>query len=201
MLRRQYLGHHIFCLISWRLVDWWKLYLRCWFSVTQTLTWIYVCRSVTYISWSSNFGLYLEDCLINKCHNCDIGSIWCKDLLIKCMWVSDLHFMVQWLYLYWFSVSHTLTWNYVCRSVIYISWSSDFALYLEDYLMDRCHNWNIGSMWCKDVPHKMYIYVVQWPTFHDPVILSYILKTFWWRNVVLKILIHCNIKFDLQMYK
>ena len=58
--RGQYLGHHVFCLISWRLVNGWILYLKCWFSVTQTLTGIYVhvCRSVTYISWSSDFGLF-----------------------------------------------------------------------------------------------------------------------------------------------
>ena len=51
--RGQYLGHHRFCLMSWRLVDGWILYLRCWFSVTQTLTWIYVYRSVTYfmVQW------------------------------------------------------------------------------------------------------------------------------------------------------
>ena len=80
--RGQYLGHHRFCLMSSRLVDRWILYLRCWFSVTQTLTWIYVytCRSVTYISWSSDFALYLEDYLLDKCHNWDIGSMWCKDL-------------------------------------------------------------------------------------------------------------------------
>ena len=93
-----------------------------------------------------------------------------KIYLIKCMLVSDLHFMVQWFYLiswrlldglmlYWryFSVMQTLTRNYICRSVTYISWSSDFALYLEEYLMDNCHNWNIGSMWCKDLPHKIYV--------------------------------------------
>ena len=134
--------------------------------------------------------------------------------LIKWMWVSDLHFMAQWFchilkaiwwinfvllyWRYWFSETQTLNWNYVCRSVTYISWSSDFALYLEDYLMDKSHNWNIGSMWCKDYPHKMY--VGQWPTFHGPVILKYILKTFWFRNVGLKILIQCDIKFDLQIY-
>ena len=28
----------------------------------------------------------------------------------------------------------------------FISWSSDFALYLEDYLMDKYHNWDIGTM-------------------------------------------------------
>ena len=114
---------------------------------------------------------------------------------IKCMLVSDLHFMVQCFCLisweqfdglmlycrYWFSVTQTLNWNYICRPVTYISWSSDFAVYLEDYLMDKCHSWNIGSMWSKDLPHKMY--VGQWPTFRDPVILTYILKMFWWRNV------------------
>ena len=42
--------------------------------------------------------------------------------------------MVELLYLgYWFSVTQTLTRNYVCRSVTYISWSSDFALY-QDFL-------------------------------------------------------------------
>ena len=135
-----------------------------------------------------------------------------KIYLIKCMWVNDLHFMVQWFCLlswrlfdglmlywrFWFNVTQTLTWNNICRSVTYTSWSSDFALYLEDYLMDKCHNWTIGSMWCKDFPCKMC--VCQWPTFYGPVIPSYILKTFWWRNVVLKILIQCDIKFDLQIY-
>ena len=97
---------------------------------------------------------------------------------------------------YWFSVTQTLIWNYICRSMAYISWSSDFAWYLEDYLVDRCHNCNIGSVWCKDFPHKMY--VRQWSTFYGPLIPTYVLKTFWWKNVVLKILIQCDIKFDLK---
>ena len=72
---------------------------------------------------------------------------------------------------YWFSVTQTLTLNYIWRSVTYVSWSIDFALYLN-YLMDKCHNWNNGSVWCKDLPHKMY--VDQFLTFHGPVILSYL---------------------------
>ena len=58
---------------------------------------------------------------------------------IKCMWVSDLHFMVQWFWLiswrrfngemldwrYWFSVTLSLTNKYICRSVTYILWYSD----------------------------------------------------------------------------
>ena len=122
-----------------------------------------------------------------------------KIYLMNCMWVSDLQFMVHWfcliswrlfdglmMYLrYWFSVTQILNWNYICRSVTYSLWSSDFALYLEDYLMDKYHSWNTGSIWCNILPHNMY--VGQWATFHGPVILSYILKTTWWINVVLEI--------------
>ena len=32
------------------------------------------------------------------------------------------------------------------RSVTYISWSSDFALYLENYLMDEGHTLDNGSV-------------------------------------------------------
>ena len=135
-----------------------------------------------------------------------------KIYLVKGMWVSDLHFMVQWFCLiswrlfdgfilywrYWFNVKQTLNWNYICRSVTYISWSSDFVLYLEDYLLDKCHNWDTGSMWCKNLPHQMH--VGQWSTFHGPVILSYILKTIWWINVVLEILIQFDTNTELKLY-
>ena len=118
------------------------------------------------ISWRLFDGQNVIIGILDPCH--------AKIYHMKCMWVSDLHFMVQWFCLissrlldglmlywrYWFSVTQTLNWNYICRSVTYISWSIEFALYLEDYLMDKCHNWNIGSMWCKDLPHKMYMIYV-----------------------------------------
>ena len=82
------------------------------------------------------------------------------------MWVSDLHFMVQ--------------------RFCLISWRLfDGLMYWRYSVWFKCHNCNIGSMWCKDQPHKMY--VGQWPTLRGPVILTYLEKTFWWRNVVLKI--------------
>ena len=72
------------------------LYLSYWFSVTQTLALKYICIWVTYISWSSDFDLYLED----------FKTIWwilgilvlldTKIYLIRCLWVSELHVMVQW---------------------------------------------------------------------------------------------------------
>ena len=54
----------------------------------------------------------------------------------------------------------------------YILWSSDFASYLEDYLMEK-RIWDNGSVWLKDRPCK--IYVGQWPIFHGPLILPYII--------------------------
>ena len=96
---------------------------------------------------------------------------------LKYMWVSayiswSSDFDISWRLLedyYEFNVTQTLNWNYICRPVTYISWSRYFALYLDDYLMDKCHSWNIGPMWCKDKPHKMY--VGQWPTIRDSDVL------------------------------
>ena len=122
----------------------------------QRFTSLNVCGSLTYISWSSTRS---RCCLIS--------------------WRLFDGWMLYWRY--WFSVSRKLTWRCIRRSLTYISWSSDFVLYLEDYFMDKCNNWDISSMWCKDLPHK--IYVGQLLTFHGPVILSYVLKTFWWRNL------------------
>ena len=36
--------------------------------------------------------------------------------------------------------------QYIYMSVTYISWASDFALYLENYLMDECHTLDNGSV-------------------------------------------------------
>ena len=44
------------------------------------------------------------------------------------------------------------------------------------------------------------MYVGQWPKFHGPVILPYILKTIWWMNGVLEILIDYDTNLDLQIY-
>ena len=47
----------------------------------------------------------------------------------------------------------------IYRPVTYISWSSDFALYmyLENYLMDEGHALDNESLWHKDWPHKIYV--------------------------------------------
>ena len=88
-----------------------------------------------------------------------------------------------------------------CGSVTYISWSSDFALYLEDYWMVEGHTWYNGSVWHKDWPHK--IYIGQWP------ILAYILcqwfyLLFWrifdWRTSYFGLMDQCDTNIDLISY-
>ena len=64
--------------------------------------------------------------------------------------------------------------------------------------MDEHHCWYIGSVWHKDWPHQGY--AGQWPIFYGPVILLHILKTIWWRNVVLGIMDQCDTKIDLLKY-
>ena len=62
-----------------------------------------------------------------------------------------------------------------CRSLTYISWSSDFALYLEK----RCMNiilQDYESVWPDIWPQNKCRSL--WPIFHDPVILPYILNLF-----------------------
>ena len=54
-------------------------------------------------------------------------------------------------------MSHRLTLSSICRSVTYILWSSDFASYLEDYLMEKCCTWDNGSVSLKEGPCKIYV--------------------------------------------
>ena len=54
-------------------------------------------------------------------------------------------------------MTHRLALSSICRSVTYILWSSDFASYLEDYLMEKCCTWDNGSVSLKDQPCKIYV--------------------------------------------
>ena len=51
----------------------------------------------------------------------------------------------------------------------YISWSSDFVLYLQDYLMHECHISDNETVWPKLWPQSKYKSI--WPIFHGLVIL------------------------------
>ena len=70
----------------------------------------------------------------------------------------------------------------------------DFALYLENYLMDEGHTLDNGSVWHKDWPHN--IYVSQWPIFHGPVILLNILRLID-GGILFRIMDQCDTKLGL----
>ena len=65
---------------------------------------------MTYILWSSDFALYLEDNLMYEHHFLDYESVLCD------IWPKNN-----------------------CMSLTYISWASDFLLYFEDYLIYEQH--------------------------------------------------------------
>ena len=64
-------------------------------------------------------------------------------------------------------------------SMTYISQSSDFALYLEDYWHMYIILWDYESVWPQNNCRSL------WPIFHGPVILHYIVKTIWCMNIIL----------------
>ena len=76
---------------------------------------------------------------------------------------------------FWSALRH---WLEVKVSMTYISQSSDFALYLEDYLMYVL--WNNESVWPDVWPRNTYSSL--WHKFHGPVILPYILD--WCMNII-----------------
>ena len=79
----------------------------------------------------------------------------------------------------------------------YISWFSDFALYLE-YLLDKCHTWDISSMWPNEWP--LTISRSLWPIFHASVILPFIFITISWRIVIPGLLYLCDKMIYIQIH-
>ena len=61
--------------------------------------------------------------------------------------------------------------------------------------MGEHHSWYNGSLWHIVWPYQ--VYVGHWPIFYGPAILLHILKTIWWRNVVLGIMDQCDYMIDL----
>ena len=207
---------------------------------------------MTYISWFSDFALYLEYFLLDKCHTWDISSLWpdfwrqnisllvwpifhgsviLPYILNTICWINvtpgillpcdpmndhllylghcDLYFMVQWFCLISWILDKCHTWDIsslwpdywrqnISVCVTYISWFSDFALYLEYYLLDKCHTWDITSMWPNEWP--LTISRSLWPIFHGSVILPYILNTICWINVTPGILVPCDPIIDVKIY-
>ena len=82
----------------------------------------------------------------------------------------------------------------ILLNIFKIIWWMNIILgtYLEHHTW---YTWYNGSVWHIHWPYQ--VYVGQWPIFYAPAILLHILKTIWWRNVVLGIMDHCDSKIDL----
>ena len=180
--------------------------------MTRLLTSKYISVGVTYISWFSDFALYLEYYLLDKCHTWDISSMWPNEwplTISRSLW-PIFHGSVILPYILnticWINVTpgilvlvtRLLTSKYISVGVTYISWFSDFALYLEYYLLDKCHTWDISSLW----PDywRQNISLLVWPIFHGSVILPSILNTICWINVTPGILLPCDPMYDHLLY-
>ena len=112
---------------------------------------------MTYISWSSDFALYLEDCLMYKHHT---SVLWAQydpilDLKIN-VGHCDLYFMVQWFCL--------ISWRLFDIWTLYFSIMSQYDLMFDLKI-------NVG--------HCDLYFMVQW-------FFPYILKTVWYMNIILQ---------------
>ena len=76
-------------------------------------------------------------------------------------------------------------------------WSSDLALYLEDYLMHEHYYLGYESVLPKVLPQNEYRSL--WPIFYGPVILHYILKTICCMNIYFGIKGQYDLTFDLKI--
>ena len=140
--------------------------------------------------------------LMDKCHNWDIGrlvsvpelrnnsfhgipkilSLWY--LFDKVLLIKSLKSLEIWFYFFMACYQRGI-FIYSIEVNILISWT-EASLGYWFHIMQRFTSLNV--------------HVGQWPTFHGPVILFCILKSIWWMNVVLEILIQCEANIVLKLY-
>ena len=165
---------HILTYISWS--SDFALYLELHFVVQ----WFW--HILTYISWSSDFALHLDlhfvvqwFCLVSW--PTFRGPVILPCILTYISWSSDfalyldLHFVVQWFWLiswrcfdggmldwrFWFSVTLSLTYKYICWSVTFILWYSDCALYFNTIWWTSLILWLLVLIWAIDL-----YYLINW---------------------------------------
>ena len=125
---------------------------------------------------------------------CILKTVWCMNLILRdyeLVWpkIWPQNKCRSLWSIFHGPVSLSYIWKTIwCMNIVLVSWrlfewSSDFALYLED--------------WCMNITLRDYESVQPdvllqnkcrslWSIFHVPVILSYILKTVWCMNLILR---------------
>ena len=161
--------------------------------MTRLLTSKYISVGVTYISWFSDFALYLEYYLLDKCHTWDISSLWPD------YWRQNISLLV------WPIFHGSVILPYILNTICWINVTPGILLPcdpMNDHLLylglDKCHTWDISSLW----PDywRQNIYLLVWPIFHGSVILPYILNTVCWIIVTPGILVPCDPIIDVKIY-
>ena len=163
--------------------------------MTRGLTAKLKCRSL----WPIVYGPVILPCILK--------TVWCMNIILwdyESVWPTfdlkisvghcDLYLMIKWFFLMswrlfdvWTSLFGILS-QYDPKFDLkinigqcdLISLSSDFALYLEDYLMYEHNTWDYGSVWPDIWPQNKW----WWTIFHGPVILSYTFKTIWCMSII-----------------
>ena len=180
--------------------------------MTRLLTSKYISVGVTYISWFSDFALYLEYYLLDKCHTWDISSLWPD------YWRQNISLLVWPIFhgsvilpyilntICWINVTpgillpcnpmneHLLYLGH-CDLYFMVHW---FCLISWILLLDKCHTWDISSMWPNEWP--LTISRSLWPIFHASVILPFIFITISWRIVIPGLLYLCDKMIYIQIH-
>ena len=127
---------------------------------------------MTYISWSSDFALYLEDWCMNIILR-DYESVWPD------VWPQNKCRSL------WPVFDGTLILPYILKTI----WCMNIIHYTWDYESVRPDLW----------PQNIYRPLK--PIFHGPVILPYILNSISWMSVILVIMSHCDVTFNQKKKK
>ena len=118
----------------------------------------------------------------NKCRS--LWPIFHDPVILPCIFdysIYEHHYKVLWISMTWRwpknkcrSLWPIFPGPLILRYILKTIWFMNIiASYLEDYLMENCCTSNNESVWIKDWPYR--IYVGQWPVFHGPLILPFII--------------------------
>ena len=153
---------------------------------------------MTYISWSSDFALYLEDYLMHEHYYWDMSQYDPKFYLKLNIGHCDLNFMVQWfcvtswrLFDVWTSYlgikgQYDLTFDLKINVGLYdLYFMVQWLCLISPRLFDAWVSY-FQTVWPKLWPQSKY--KSTWPVFHGLVILLNIFKIIWWMNIIVGIM-------------
>ena len=150
--------------------------------------------------------------LLDKCHTWDITSMWLNEwplTISRSLW-PIFHGSVILPY-----ILNTICWINVTPGIlvpcdpiidvkIYLCWC-DLYFMVQWFchiswihLLDKCHTWDISSMWPNEWP--LTISRSLWPIFHASVILPFIFITISWRIVIPGLLYLCDKMIYIQIH-